>query len=259
MSSDFTVTVRDVGFEAAGRLLLDDVTFVASPGEFVGIIGPNGAGKSTLLSIVGGSLRPDRGDVELMGRSVRGMSPREQAMVRSFLGANPPSDVPFPVRSVVEAGRYAFSGLEENGETTDRMRVDAAMKRADVAHLSDRVYTTLSSGEQARVLIARVLAQSSPVALLDEPTAALDLANAERALAVLSHPEEATTTVLCVLHDLNAAAYFCDRLLLLSDGRLVCSGSPEEVLESDMLSEIYGQTLKVIEHPYRPCPLVLTA
>jgi iron complex transport system ATP-binding protein len=193
----------------------------------------------------------------LLGESIEEMAPRERALVRSFLGANPPSDVPFPVRSVVEAGRYPFSGLADVDEATNHMKVDSAMARADIAHLADRVFTTLSSGEQARVMIARVLAQDCPVALLDEPTASLDLANAERALTVLSH-QQAGTTTLCVLHDLNAAAFFCDRLLLLSDGQLVSSGAPDHVLEADVLTEVYRQPLKVIDHPFRSCPLVLT-
>ncbi|HXV70288.1 MAG TPA: ATP-binding cassette domain-containing protein [Acidimicrobiia bacterium] len=257
MSSDPTVSVLGVGLDAGGCTILDDVGFEAVAGEFVGIIGPNGAGKSTLLSVLGGSLRAVRGKVALMGKSVRDMTPLEQAMVRSYLGASPPTDVPFPVRSVVEAGRFPFTGIDHgNDETNEEEMVEAAMSRAEVGHLAGRIYSTLSSGEQARVLIARVLAQASPIALLDEPTAALDLANAERALAVLSRAEDATT-VLCVLHDLNAAAYFCDRLLLLGEGRLVASGPPAAVLQSDVLSETYRQRLRVIEHPFRSCPLVL--
>lgn len=256
MSPDPTVSVTGVSLDVAGRVILDDVSFDARAGEFLGIIGPNGAGKSTLLSVIGGSVRADRGEVDLMGSNLRAMTPREQALLRSFLGASPPTDVPFPVKSVVEAGRFPFSGIDGNDETIDDRMVEAAMVRADVSHLSHRNYATLSSGEQARVLIGRVLAQGSPVALLDEPTAALDIANAERALSVLSRTEEGTT-VVCVLHDLNAAAYFCDRLLLLNEGRLISAGSPEDVLQADILSEVYGQTLSVIEHPFRSCPLVL--
>jgi len=237
MSPEPPVSVTGVSLELGGSVILDDVSFEATTGEFLGIIGPNGAGKSTLLSVIGGSVRAHRGEVDLMGNSLRVMTPKEQALVRSFLGPSPPTDVPFPVKSVVEAGRFPFSGLDGNDEAIDDRMVAAAMARADVSHLSERSYATLSSGEQARVLIGRVLAQGSPVALLDEPTAALDIANAERALSVLSRAEEATT-VLCTLHDLNAAAYFCDRLLLLSDGRLISSGSPEDVLQADVLSEV---------------------
>ena len=256
--SEPSVRVMGIDYEVSGRLLLDEVAFTAAPGEFVGIIGPNGAGKSTLLSVVGGSLQPTRGKVELMGTSIGDASAREQAMIRSFLGANPPADIPFPVRAVVEAGRYPYAGLEENDEERDRAYVSSAMERADVAHLAERAYATLSSGEQARVMIARVLAQDSPVALLDEPTAALDLANAERAIATLTRPGGTDTTVICVLHDLNVASYFCDRLLLMDGGRLVASGSPEDVLVTELLSDVYRHELKVVDHPFRSCPLVLT-
>ena len=127
-----------------------------------------------------------------------------------------------------------------------------------MAHLSERAYATLSSGEQARVMIARILAQDSPVALLDEPTAALDLANAERAIATLTKPGGTDTTVICVLHDLNVASYFCDHLMLLDGGRLVASGSPKDVLVTELLSQVYRHELKVVDHPFRGCPLVLT-
>ena len=176
-----------------------------------------------------------------------------------MLGANPPSDIPFGVRTVVEAGRYPFRGLPENSPDEDDRLVEYALKVADVAPLAERSYRTLSSGEQARVLIARILAQASPIALLDEPTASLDAGNSERALLALSHNPESNATVICVLHDLNQAAFHCDRLLLMAGGRLVREGTPREVLDGDLLTEVYGQTMKVVDHPFRACPLVLVA
>jgi iron complex transport system ATP-binding protein len=108
-------------------------------------------------------------------------------------------------------------------------------------------------------MIARVLAQASPIALLDEPTASLDAGNGEKALRTLSHNPESNATVICVLHDLNQAAFHCDRLLLMDGGRLIRDGTPESVLDGELLSEVYGQTMKVVDHPFRDCPLVLVA
>jgi iron complex transport system ATP-binding protein len=239
--------------------LVDDVSFSASAGEFIGVIGPNGAGKSTLLGIVGGQTRPGEGEVCLLGNAIFDMPARELATIRSMLGANPPADIPFAARTVVEAGRYPFRGLPENSLEEDERLVEYALEVADVVSLAARAYRTLSSGEQARVMIARVLAQASPIALLDEPTASLDAGNGEKALRTLSHNPESNATVICVLHDLNQAAFHCDRLLLMDGGRLIRDGTPESVLDGELLSEVYGQTMKVVDHPFRDCPLVLVA
>lgn len=257
--SEVRLNARSISYDIGGARLLDDVSFSAVGGEFVGLIGPNGAGKSTLLGVVGGQLRPSDGEVGLLGVSIGGVPARELATMRSMLGAHPPSDIPFAARTVVEAGRYPFRGLPENTPEEDERLVERALNIADVAGLATRTFRTLSSGEQARVMIARVLAQASPIALLDEPTASLDAANGEKALRALSHDPESDATVICVLHDLNQAAFHCDRLLLLHRGRLVREGTPEEVLESDILSEVYRQDMRVVDHPFRDCPLVLVA
>lgn len=254
-----TVGVAGVSFDVGDALLVDDVSFSASAGEFLGVIGPNGAGKSTLLGIVGGQTRPSKGDVHLLGSSIFDLPARDLATIRAMLGANPPSDIPFAARTVVEAGRYPFRGLPESSLEEDERLVEYALDVADVASLGDRAYRTLSSGEQARVMIARILAQASPIALLDEPTASLDAGNGEKALRTLSHNPESNATVICVLHDLNQAAFHCDRLLLMDGGRLVRAGTPEEVLDGELLSEVYRQAMKVVDHPFRDCPLVLVA
>lgn len=239
------------------KALVEDVSFTADAGEFIALIGPNGAGKSTLLRMVGGQLHGHDGEAVLMGMSVRTLAARELATIRAMLGPNPPTDIPFDARTVVETGRYPFRGRPEITRGEDLRLVDRAMARADVTGLADRSYRTLSSGEQARVMIARVLAQASPIALLDEPTASLDAANGERALRTLASDAETDTTVICVLHDLNQAAFYADRLLLMSEGRLVADGPPRVVLESGTLSDVYRQRIEVVEHPFRQCPLVL--
>ncbi|MGD2102584.1 MAG: ATP-binding cassette domain-containing protein [Acidimicrobiia bacterium] len=257
--SETRVEARDVVYRVGEKTLVDRVSFSAAAGEFIALIGPNGAGKSTLLEIVAGRLRPAAGEIRLLGAPIDGVSTRDLAITRAMLGANPPSDIPFAVRTVVETGRYPFRGLPEATPDEDTLLVDRAMAMADVARLADRSYRTLSSGEQARVMIARVLAQASPIALLDEPAASLDAANGERALQTFSSNLEKETTVICVLHDLNQASFYADRIMLMSEGRLVGIGDPREVLQSEVLSEVYGQTMKVPDHPFRGCPLVLMA
>lgn len=257
--SETRVDVDGVVYRVAESTLVADVGFSAAAGEFIALIGPNGAGKSTLLEIVAGRLRPAAGDVRLLGASIRNASARDLAITRAMLGANPPVDIPFDARTVVETGRYPFRGLPEATLDEDAQLVHRAMLMADVLQLADRSYRTLSSGEQARVMIARVLAQASPIALLDEPTASLDAANGEKALQTLTSDLGMEATVICVLHDLNQAAFYADRILLMSEGRLVGDGEPQDVLQSDVLSEVYGQTMRVVDHPFRDCPLVLMA
>lgn len=257
--SETRIEARGLTHRVGDRTLIEDVTFSAVAGEFVVLIGPNGAGKSTLLKIVAGQLRAAEGEVELLGSSIDGLSSRELATMRAMLGANPPSDIPFDARTVVETARYPFRGLPEATLDRDAHLVHRAMVMADVTELADRRYHTLSSGEQARVMIARVLAQATPISLLDEPTASLDAANGEKALRTFSSDVETDTTVICVLHDLNQAAFYADRILLLSEGHLVGDGVPRDVLQSDMLSEVYGHTMRVVDHPFRACPLVLMA
>lgn len=257
--SETRVAARGLTYRVGDRALIEDVGFSAVAGEFVALIGPNGAGKSTLLRIVGGQLRADEGEVLLLGNPIDGLSSRELAIMRAMLGANPPSDIPFDARTVVETARYPFRGLPEATLDVDAHLVHRAMVMADVTELANRRYHTLSSGEQARVMIARVLAQATPISLLDEPTASLDAANGEKALRTFSSDVETDTTVICVLHDLNQAAFYADRVLLLSEGRLVGAGTPRDVLQSDVLSEVYGHTMRVVDHPFRDCPLVLMA
>lgn len=254
--SERTVEVSGVTYRAGGKDIVEGVSFHAVAGEFIGVIGPNGAGKSTLLRITGGDLRPSAGGVSLMGESLHGVSPRGLAALRAMLGSHPPDDIPFTVRTVVASGRYRFRGLPGETPEEESESLDRSMAATDVAGLAGRVFATLSTGEQTRVLLARVLAQESPVVLLDEPTASLDLANAEHILSTLSGSTD-STTVIGVIHDLNAAALHCGRLLLMSRGRLVADGAPSDVLDGGLLSEVYAHPIRVVPHPFRDRPLVL--
>ena len=255
--SDQRVALEDVTYRIGNAVLVEAVNVEISAGEFVGLIGPNGAGKSTVLSLMAGSLEPTHGSVLLGGIETSKLSIRDLALARAMLGPTPPTDIPFPARTVVEAGRHPYRSLPDHDPDTDDQAVLTAMELAKVAHLSERVYSSLSSGEQARVMIARILAQRSPVALLDEPTASLDVANAENALRSLNADRDRNSTVICVLHDLNQAAYHCDRLVLIDEGNVVSTGAPEDVLDSELLSSIYGESMRVVDHPFRDCPLVL--
>ena len=256
---DSPIELTGVSFEVAGEVLVKGVSLAVERGEFVGVIGPNGAGKTTLLNLIGGRLSATTGTVSLLNESIKDSSPMELALKRSMISRPMMAPVAYTVRTVVEAGRSPHRRTPGNTSAKDSYAVDRAMSITRVDGMSSRSYGTLSSGEQARVQIARVLAQDSPIALLDEPTASLDLANTELILSVLTEGLDEHHTTICVLHDLNAAAYYADRLVLMSQGEVAADGPPRAVLESQLLSQVYGIAMTVIDHPTRGSPLVLPA
>ena len=246
-----------VSYRVDGVTLIEGADFHAAPGEIVGLLGPNGAGKSTLIRLLSGELLPDEGSIILDGSSTASTSPRDLSRARSVLGPTVPADIPFTVRSIVEMGRHPHRHDPAVTSADDRRAVEDAMRRTAIGELADRVYATLSSGERLRVFLARVLAQEAPIVLLDEPTANLDVGHSETILTEARALSRASHTVVVVFHDLNAAAFYCDRIYLLAEGRVRVTGSVRDVLRGDVLSDVYRQKMEVVEHPFRDCPLVL--
>ncbi len=239
-----------------GTDLLDAVSLEVASGEVVGVVGPNGAGKSTLLRVLAGDIEPDQGSASLVGEDVSTATLQHLARLRSYVGPQNLSDVVFRVEDVVAMGRHPDRA--EADTAADAQIVAAAMSGVDIAHLAGRVMRTLSSGEQQRVQLARAIAQQTPVILLDEPTSALDVGHQEMVMAVLRSLARDGAAVVAVLHDLNLAAVHADRVLLLDRGVAVAFGTAREVLTSDRLSAAYRESMAVIDHPFRDCPLVLT-
>ena len=249
------VVVDDVTVLRNDRLLLDSVSMRAAAGEVVGIVGPNGAGKSTLLRVLTGDIAPETGHAALMDVDPATATLQQLARLRSYVGPQSISDVVFRVEEVVAMGRYSLVGSDV-GAT--RRAVLAAMDLTDVGHLAGRALRTLSSGEQQRVGLARAIAQQAPVMLLDEPTSALDVGHQEMVLKALRRLAHDGATVITVLHDLNLAAVHTDRVVLLNGGKAQAMGTPRQVLTADILSGAYRESMEVIDHPFRDCPLVLT-
>jgi iron complex transport system ATP-binding protein len=252
--SEVTIRVEEVTVRRDGATLLDAVSHEARSGEVVAIVGPNGAGKTTLLRVIAGDLAPDTGTATVAGVDSTRTPLQEMARHRAYLGAAGAEGNPFRVWDVVAMGRHPHRGHERD----DGAIVAAALRRFDVDHLARRRVRTLSTGEQQRVGLARVVAQETPILLLDEPTAALDIGHQEMVMGVLRELATAGITVLTVIHDLNLAAAHADRMVLLDDGRSVAVGSPRDVLVAARLSAIYRQPMQVIDHPFRDCPLVLS-
>lgn len=239
-----SIKVEDLVVDIDGRRLIDGVSFQARPGEVTGLIGPNGAGKSTILSAVAGDTQYSAGTISVAGHSPETSSPQEMARLRAVMLQDVSVSFEFFVRDVVAMGRRPWAGTDK--QLLDQEIIDAALAATGTAHLAARDVVTLSGGERARVALARVLAQQTPVILLDEPTAALDIKHQEQVLGLIRSIARATgVAVLAVLHDLNAAAAYCDQIVCLSEGRVAADGAVEEVYTDETLSFVYGWPIRV--------------
>jgi len=242
-----------LGYRVGDSVLLDDVDFDLAPGEMLGVIGPNGAGKTTLLQLLAGELEPTSGVIEIAGQDIADGTLGELALQRSVLPQHHLLQFAFRCLDVVLMGRYPHGGSEAEAQAV----AERTMVETDTAHLVDRLYTTLSGGEQTRVSFARVLAQETPLLLLDEPTGSLDLRHQEIVMNILRGLAGAGVAVVAVLHDVNLAARFADRIMILNEGSVEAIGTPDEVLRPEVLRSVYGLDVTVIRHPVEDCPLIL--
>ena len=248
-----------VGYETQGRSLVRGVTLDLDYGEVLAIVGPNGAGKSTLCGLLAGDLEPTGGEAEVCGLPVLGMKPAPLARLRSMLSQHTYLRFPFTVREVAMMGRHPHVARWRSPSENDYALAEHAMESTQVLQLADRIYPTLSGGEQRRVSLARVLAQDTPVVLLDEPTSALDIGHQQLVMSLCRRLAAAGRAVLAVLHDLNLAGAFADRVMVMSEGEVVASGTPEEVLHPELLSEVFNQQVMVVPHPQTGKPVVLAS
>lgn len=247
------ISAHGVGVDLDGRTILDDVTLDVVPGEVLVLVGPNGAGKSTLLGVLSGERAPSRGTVTLDGRPLSGIRHQELARLRSVLTQENTVSFPFLVSEVVAMGRSPWARTVQGRD--DITVASEAMAAADIVHLARRRYTQLSGGEKARVSLARVLAQDTPVVFLDEPTASLDLRHQEDVMRVGRRLADDGRAVVVVLHDLSLAAAYADRLALVSGGTLEALGAPADVLTAERVERVYG--LPVDVHLVEGRPVVI--
>lgn len=239
-------------------LVLENVTMKVAPGEFVGLIGPNGCGKTTLLRVISGVLPPKKGRVMVQDSSVQETGRRTLARTMACLSQDLALDLPFTVRELTLMGRSPH--LPKMGRETEKdfAIADRAMTLADVSHLSDRPVTEISGGERQRAFIAMCLAQEPKVLLLDEPTNHLDIGHQLSVLDLIRKLNQQTgMTVVAVFHDLNLAAEYCERLLVLNDGRSEAMGLPADVLTEDMIRRVYGANIRTEQNPVSRRPHII--
>lgn len=231
------------------RKILDDISVQVRRGECVGLIGPNGAGKTTLLRVLARLQQPLAGTLSWEGADIHTIAPRQLARAVAYLEQGAPAHWPLRVETVVALGRLPHLSWWQRPSAQDQTAIDHAMQLAEVDYLRDRIVTTLSGGERLRVMLARVFAAQPQLILADEPVAALDPYHQLHVMELLHEHAQRGGAVIAVLHDLNLAARFCDRLILLSEGRLVCAGTPREVLDAEHLRQVYGVEARVLEMP----------
>jgi iron complex transport system ATP-binding protein len=238
------IAARDLLVRRRGRTLLEVPEIALRGGEVFGLVGPNGAGKSTLVRVLAGELAPDRGEVRYDEVPVARLRPAALARRRAVLPQSTSLGFPLTAEAVVRLGRIPHAGFCPRGE--DDRAVALAMSEAGVIPLASRIVQTLSGGEAQRVQLARVLAQLHGVSVattalfLDEPTSSLDLAHAQAILHVAARRARGGGVVVAVLHDLAAAARWCDRVAIMHEGRIVAAGAPEAVLDEATVSRVWG-------------------
>lgn len=227
---------KHIEFSRGGNLVLGGVTVEPDRGETIGLLGPNGSGKSTLLGVLSGVHRPDAGRVLLDGTDVRAMRRRRIARRVATVEQHADTEVDVSVLDVVRLGRIPHRGAFGGDEAADLAAIDRALARTGMAEHVHRRWHTLSGGERQRVQIARALAQEPDELLLDEPTNHLDIAHQLDILALVS---ELPMTSYVALHDLNLAALFCDRIVVLAGGSVVAAGVPADVITEDLVERVY--------------------
>ena len=256
-----SLSVQNVSLTLSDAPLLNTVNLDVLPGKITTVAGPNGAGKTTLLRVLVGELAPDTGSVTLNGRALKDCTPIQRARTLAVLPQHSLLNFPFTAAEVVMLGRTPHN----TGIAHDREIVVRALQSVDGDYLAERSYTQLSGGEKQRVHLARVLAQiweSSPEGerylVLDEPTSSFDLAHQQITLEVVRNLAEKGVGVLMVIHDLNLAARCSDQMVLMQCGKIVISGTPQEVLQRDTIARVFKVEASIGVHPLSGTPLVIT-
>ena len=229
--------VDRINWSVDGRQILRDVSLTVEAGSITGLIGPNGSGKSTLLRCVYRALRPDSGTITLDGDDLRRLDNREAARRIAVVLQEYPSDFQFTVGEIVSMGRNPHKGMFDRDTAADRGIIRVALARVGLAGFSHRNFNTLSGGEKQRVVIARTLTQQAQFLVLDEPTNHLDI---RYQLETMELVKGLGLTTLAALHDLNIAATYCDFMHVIDHGQIVASGRPDEVLQPQLIGDVFG-------------------
>ena len=238
---------ESLSWHVGDKLILNGLNFSINAGEFVGLIGPNGAGKSSLLRCIYGHTKASSGRIQLFERELDSYPKRELAQSIAVVLQEPPSRFELSVNDVIRMGLTPHKSLLSFDNQEDMQRVEKASRQVDLYHKLGQQFNSLSGGEKQRAMIARAIVQQPSLLIMDEPTNHLDI---RHQLEVLSLAKSMGITVLVSIHDLNLAAAYCDRLVLLNSGRIVAEGAPASVLTESNLEQVFGVTAQVDTHPF---------
>ncbi len=234
-----SIKISGLSYRVNGKTIVDEVSFEVKRNEFLCIVGPNGAGKSTLLRLLARIINPTGGRIQFNGKDILEHEARELYRKISFLPQTSYFDFPLSVLEVVLTGRYPYLGIFESESEEDIRRAEDCLSLVDMEGFSRRKVTTLSGGEQQRASIARVLAQGTDFIFLDEPSSHLDIHHKFALMELLRSLAQEGKGVVAVLHDLDLASRFCDRILVLENGRVSALGEPSHTLSEELLSSVF--------------------
>lgn len=255
------IEVKKVSKTYGRQAVIRDVTWSVRKGEFWGLIGPNGSGKTTLLNLISGVERPDAGEISLDGRPLTSYGRKALSRKIAVLQQDGLPPVSYSVRDVVEMGRFPYQdwrGREKDGPEGSRRLLGEIMDKLELSALEHRPLSALSGGQRQRAALGKVMAQQPELVLLDEPTTYLDLRYQMQFMELVAGWQcEEGLTVVAVMHDLNLAALFCDRLLVLSEGGVVAEGPPEDILSAAMVDKVYQVKAHRVPHPDSGVPQLL--
>ena len=238
------ITAENIKMKIGDNEILKGVSIDSKNREFVGIIGPNGSGKSTLLKSIYRILKPNDGCIKLGDMDISKMSIKESAKKMAVVSQHNYYNFDFTVKEVVSMGRSPHKKNLERDNIEDFEIVKESLQKLGMSEFSNRSFSTLSGGEQQRVILARALAQKTPCLILDEPTNHLDI---KYQLSLLNIVKSLDLTVISAIHDLNIASMYCDRLFVMKDGQIVASGTPQDILTKELIKEIYEIDVEIIK------------
>lgn len=238
------ITAENIKMKIGDNEILKGVSIDSKNREFVGIIGPNGSGKSTLLKSIYRILKPNDGCIKLGDMDISKMSIKESAKKMAVVSQHNYYNFDFTVKEVVSMGRSPHKKNLERDNIEDFEIVKESLQKVGMSEFSNRSFSTLSGGEQQRVILARALAQKTPCLILDEPTNHLDI---KYQLSLLNIVKSLDLTVISAIHDLNIASMYCDRLFVMKDGQIVASGTPQDILTKELIKEIYEIDVDIIK------------
>ncbi|WP_323658650.1 Fe(3+) dicitrate ABC transporter ATP-binding protein FecE [Pectobacterium versatile] len=249
------LTTQNLTAGYGDKRILDGLSLSLPAGKITALLGPNGCGKSTLLKCFAKLLIPESGTIQLNGKSLSMFSARQLSRHLALLPQQHLTPEGITVRDMVAYGRSPWLSLWGRLSPDDRQRVQLAMEKTHIVDLADKRLTDLSGGQRQRAFLAMLLAQDTPVVLLDEPTTYLDINHQVELMKLLRELNQAGKTVVTVLHDLNQASRYCDHLVMLADGRVMAEGSPHEVMKPELLQRVFSIDAEIHAEPVSGKPM----